>query len=280
MSTKWRGAQSAPNVTVENINALMATDANIVRYQFDPNYWDESLVILDYVIAAAKARNKRVVLNISRPLAGTNPVTDLAARSTFKSMWSSLAIRYDQEETVLAFGILNEPSGSGQQVNQFMLEVHQVIRSISPKKRIAVTCPHSDPSIFYKTKFIRGDENVWYEVHMYLPMKLTHQGISGNLYPKSYPTALWNKPFLIDKLDHVRRFQNENKARIYVGEFSISNFASDSSRVNYLRDCISIFERYGWNWTYHAWREASVWDVEPYPRVYQVLQTGWRENVI
>lgn len=30
----------------------------------------------------------------------------------------------------------------------------------------------------------------------------------------------------------------------------------------YLRDCISLFEEYGWDWSYHAFREWSGWDVE------------------
>ena len=30
----------------------------------------------------------------------------------------------------------------------------------------------------------------------------------------------------------------------------------------YLRDCIELFEEYGWDWTYHSFREAPTWDVE------------------
>jgi len=31
---------------------------------------------------------------------------------------------------------------------------------------------------------------------------------------------------------------------------------------NYLRDLIDIFEEYGWDWTYHAFRGSSVWDLD------------------
>ncbi|NLE54436.1 MAG: glycoside hydrolase, partial [Lentisphaerae bacterium] len=27
-------------------------------------------------------------------------------------------------------------------------------------------------------------------------------------------------------------------------------------------DCIAIFEEYGWDWTYHAFRESPIWSVE------------------
>jgi hypothetical protein len=32
--------------------------------------------------------------------------------------------------------------------------------------------------------------------------------------------------------------------------------------ANYLRDCIELFEEYGWDWTYHAYREWDGWSVE------------------
>ncbi len=35
-----------------------------------------------------------------------------------------------------------------------------------------------------------------------------------------------------------------------------------SGAEEYLRDCIGIFEEYGWDWTYHAFREWPGWSVE------------------
>ena len=32
--------------------------------------------------------------------------------------------------------------------------------------------------------------------------------------------------------------------------------------ASYLRDCIDIFEEYGWDWTFHAYREWDGWSVE------------------
>ncbi len=49
-------------------------------------------------------------------------------------------------------------------------------------------------------------------------------------------------------------------ARIYVGEFSAIAWAPGADA--YLRDCISLFEEYGWDWTYHAFREWAGWSVE------------------
>ncbi|HXP89452.1 MAG TPA: hypothetical protein VN931_00850, partial [Fibrobacteria bacterium] len=60
----------------------------------------------------------------------------------------------------------------------------------------------------------------------------------------------------------------------------------------YLADCISLFEEYGWDWSYHAFREYQGWDLEmedlprkepalhatsPTDRL-QVLLDAFREN--
>ena len=58
----------------------------------------------------------------------------------------------------------------------------------------------------------------------------------------------------------VRDFQLKQHARIFIGEFSAVAWASGADR--YLGDCISLFEEYGWDWTYHAWREWAGWSVE------------------
>lgn len=32
--------------------------------------------------------------------------------------------------------------------------------------------------------------------------------------------------------------------------------------MDYLSDCIELFEEYGWDRTYHAFRESPIWDIE------------------
>ena len=32
--------------------------------------------------------------------------------------------------------------------------------------------------------------------------------------------------------------------------------------AQYLEDCIAVFEEYGWDWTYHAFREWQGWSLE------------------
>ena len=62
------------------------------------------------------------------------------------------------------------------------------------------------------------------------------------------------------KLGAVRDFQLRHDAIVYIGEFSAIAWAEGAGE--YLTDCISIFEEYGWNWSYHAFREFTGWSVE------------------
>ena len=45
-----------------------------------------------------------------------------------------------------------------------------------------------------------------------------------------------------------------------MGEFAAARWAPGSLR--YMRDVIEVCEGWGWDWAYHAFREANVWDVE------------------
>ena len=44
------------------------------------------------------------------------------------------------------------------------------------------------------------------------------------------------------------------------GEFSVAVWAPGGAA--YLDDLVSIFEEYGWDWTYHAFREWEGWSLE------------------
>lgn len=101
---------------------------------------------------------------------------------------------------------------------------------------------------------------------MYMPGTFTHQlvgntfGVKGNMQKVSYPDPVWNKEMLRNVLVPVRTFQKKHNARIFVGEFSAPIWAPGAEK--YLADCISLFEEYGWDWTYHAFREWKGWSLE------------------
>ncbi len=61
------------------------------------------------------------------------------------------------------------------------------------------------------------------------------------------------------------RCEEENN-RMHYREANIKKFVTRAAWApgagEYLRDCIDIFEEYGWDWCYHAFREWEGWSVE------------------
>jgi endoglucanase len=57
-------------------------------------------------------------------------------------------------------------------------------------------------------------------------------------------------------------FQKKHDAQIFVGEFTAVRWAPGRSAVNYLRDLLGFFESYGWDYTYHSFREFHGWSLE------------------
>ncbi|HEY9827505.1 MAG TPA: hypothetical protein V6D19_18865, partial [Stenomitos sp.] len=83
----------------------------------------------------------------------------------------------------------------------------------------------------------------------------------------------WDKKRLEQELQPVLAFQKRNPdARLYCGEFSVVRWAPNADR--YLRDNLEIFEKYGWDWSYHAFREFHGWS----PEYDETFSDGQRPN--
>jgi hypothetical protein len=76
---------------------------------------------------------------------------------------------------------------------------------------------------------------------------------------------------------------------MYVGEFSAIRTAPAGSAADYLADLIGIFEKHGFDWSYHAYREWQGWSLEHEgpldqpvkarsPTDRQKVVTGWFER--
>jgi uncharacterized protein (DUF2141 family) len=101
-----------------------------------------------------------------------------------------------------------------------------------------------------------------YSVHIYQPVGYSHQGVDGTtIY--SWPETLGGSTgltWLEGEYTDAINFQQLHGVRIWVGEFSAPRWAPGSAA--YLKDCMDLCEKYGWDWSYHALCETSVWNLE------------------
>ena len=210
--------------------------------------------------------------------------------------WERLARRYNGDGRIFGFDLINEPIQRNSDVVigcwELQERIARAVRAVDPDRTIVMEANFDDSHNGMAIQSPLALDNVVYEFHMYQPLAYTHQYVIGvtaqdvkekglAFRPKPYPNADWRNPDLsttgrpFDK-DYLRRavrgareFQLRHDARIYVGEFSAVAWAQGADR--YLRDCADVFAEYGWDWTYHAFREWEGWSVEhdfPLPPVF------------
>ena len=186
---------------------------------------------------------------------------------TYVSIWQWIASELKGcEDVIYGYDIINEPS---QKVDSdwgywgLQERCARAIREVDPVTPIVIESNESDVPRAYRYLCPLKMDNVIYEVHMYDPITFTHQYLFKHANKTvAYPNAKekWDIAYLKKVLDPVRQFQKKHGCRIFVGEFSAAVWAPGGDE--YIRDVTAIFNEYGWDWTYHAFREANCWSAE------------------
>ena len=182
--------------------------------------------------------------------------------------WRKIATRFKGRKGIYAFDLVNEPHNPAPKTEDcwnLQRKATEIIRAIDPETPISIESEWGDLPKPFEWLCPLPMSNVVYQVHMYAPFPFSHQRVSPR-YPNSveYPGIIdgemWNRERLIRELKPVRDFQLRYGVRILVGEFSAAVWAKGADQ--WLKDVISIMNEYGWDWTYHAFREAPCWSLE------------------
>lgn len=186
-------------------------------------------------------------------------------------VWGKIARRYKGRDVVYAYDLLNEAvegSVSAGLMNwrELATAAAKTIRQVDPGKPVVFEpSPWGGPDGFDALVPLDIDR-VIYSFHMYKPHQFTHQGVYDSKADLVYPGLIngirWDKESLRAAMAAAIDFQEEFNVHIYVGEFSAIRWAPDNSAYRYLRDAIELFEEYGWDWSYHAFREWDGWSLE------------------
>ena len=197
-----------------------------------------------------------------------NMFHDAAFADHFVEVWRRIARRFRGKPALYGYDLANEPQQQrdappGLDGWNLQRRAAEAIREIDLDVPIIVECNANDAPDGYRDLSPLALTNIIYEVHMYGPGDFTHQGIQGMSMARCrWPDESrgWDQAYLRSILAPVRDFQLRHGAKIYVGEFSAVAWAEGAE--TWLRDIISIFEEWGWDWTYHAFREWRGWSVE------------------
>lgn len=291
-----RGVVSPNHHDPQDLADLAAWNVNGIRWQLNNPDWNRESIPSDpekygawlgpkldelsRVLDQAQSLGIKVIIDLHAPPGGRLPdgtqrmLLDKPLQEYFIAVWQHIAERFKGHPALWAYDIMNEPLQNRPSppgvMDWFALQeaAAKAVRAMDPQTPIMIEADQWDSPPAFAWMRPVDVPDVIYQVHMYWPYEYTHQGIDKPWeseadkpgYPGTFNGLPFNREALIRHLAPVRDFQRSYHARIFVGEFSAVRWAPGAAQ--YLQDCIAIFEAYGWDWTYHAFREWPGWSVE------------------
>ena len=287
--TKYRGVMSGRDLSHEAFQQLTDWGVNLIRYQLNPGLntpridistrdgylkWiDAEMKRLDEVLELCRQYHIKAVVDIHAgpgnriSKVSSNEINTGLDVDTLTEAWRRIATRYKGNPSIYGYDILNEPvNNRTPSVDLWQRTAEQVtaaIRAIDPEMPVIIAAGFSI-SQFGDFKPLRY-KNIIYSPHFYEPFAYSHQSVGGSWkirwgYPGWINGLYWDKEQLRVSMKDAIEFQRKYRVPIFVGEFSVHIGAEGGDR--YLRDMIELFEEYGWDWTYHAFREWAGWSIE------------------
>jgi len=238
---------------------------------------DGALAECDKALAACEKYRIRVLVDLHTPPGGraNGGVCRMFQEKRYQDklvdVWDRIAKRYKGREVVYAYDLLNEAvEGTVAEGllnwRDLATKAAETIRAIDPGKPVVFEpSPWGGPDGFDVLEPLNIGR-VIYSFHMYRPHSFTHQGVYDDKASIEYPGLIggefWNKERLREEMLPAIEFQQAFNVQVYVGEFSVARWAPGDSGYHYLRDVTDLFEEYGWDWSYHAFREWDGWSLE------------------
>lgn len=292
-----RGAMVHPEMTREDLRVFAEEwGGNLIRWQLlyiphnNPPHdygaydrWlDRALTKLDDVIRWSSELGVKVVVDLHSPpgghvaragavaTAGGEFWSTPAAQAHFVEVWRRITARYrDERDVIWGFDLLNEPDDrtvtpAAEDWQALAARAGRAIREVDPERTLIVEPTMSGSAEGFAVFQPLDLTNVVYSFHLYSPFNYTHQGVDAPVAPLAYPGVIdgqaWDRAALEESMAPAIAFAQKHRVHLYVGEFSALRWAPGGDR--YLADAIAIFEKHGWDWSYHAYREWHGWNLE------------------
>lgn len=287
---QYRGFEITADLTEKDIADIKNYGANIVRVMFADNklisknppydYNETEFKKLDNIIMHCYKYGIRVVIDPHTFPGLKNDYTTGYDDELWKNkelqdklveMWKKISDRYKNNgDVIFGYDLLNEPYVPDSKIwYNLVARITKVIRDNGDNHTIIIESNDlNDKGVWISRNKnlanlqLPNDNNIMVSPHFYEPHEYTHQLVNPSSKRVNYNDTKLNAKAVVQKeINLIRSFQLAHpKVPIYIGEFSVSRIAGDSNE--YLKDLIDACEKYGWHWTYHAFRESYFWDAE------------------
>ncbi len=279
---KYRGTVCIWEFGPQDLEKIVSWGCNLVRMsRFKPLTDDYNK--LEERLAVLKKHNVKVIFAPMAPGGRGNRkkyaiFNDDQMRADFIKGWEKLATYFKGRDDIWAFGILNEPFQNyfGNQDDKYSYwglvhDAIKAIRAIDPDRCIVATADTGGSPADYRPPYMLPYpfKDVWYELHFYSPLVMTHYGVLGkDINPEKdrYPGLtvrklhVWNKEMLGKVLDESKFFGDKYGAKFFVGEFSCHRTVPDAAQ--WLDDAADEIDKRFDLWAYHSYGEYDGWNLE------------------
>ena len=230
-------------------------------------YDDAGIDILKGVLDAAERNGLKVILDLHAACGAQNAdwhsdsigkaylweIEDCRERTY--AMWEYIAKTFKGHKALAGYDILNEPVLSEvplKKLMDFYTNCIKMIRNVDKNVKIFIEGHNWSQDIDFLVPLL--DKNIVVSIHTYQPLNFVFNFRRGYFYPGNIDNEEWN----IDKIrEHLRKykdFSDRNNTEIFVGEFGI-NFRNNAyGEVDYLDDLLTVFDEYGFHWTYWTYK--------------------------
>jgi endoglucanase len=232
---------------------------------------------LDWAIRGATEAGLAVVLDLHEYNAmAADPA---GGKAKFLTFWKQVAPRYKDAPPSVLFEIMNEPAlaFTADLWNAWFPEALAVIRETNPDRTVVIGPPAWN-SLFAlnELRLPLSDRNIIVTVHYYLPMPFTHQGAPWTPEFKNLSGVEWNgteveQRAIRQHFEIARKWAEEEKRPIFLGEFGAYEKADMASRARYTSGVARAAESLGWSWAY--------WQFDSDFILYDIDKEQWVEPI-
>ena len=273
---RWQVHPTPQNTYIPGVDAQQTAQQTQTTEKF-LDALERELQTLDKVVAQCREAGIKVMIDMHRLPGGSEGKDEIqgearmfnseALAEEFIEAWRRIAKRYCGNPVIYGYDLINEPNQRRPcKIDYLTLQYKaaKAIREIDPDTPICIAASNWNGPRAFEFLHPLPLKNLIYNVHMYHPLRYTHQGVGGpwdkRIWPGVVRGKMWNAKVLRDYLAPVRAFQQKYNARIVMSEFGCIRWAPNAE--GYLNDLLTIAEEYGWDWCYHAYREWSGWSAE------------------
>ncbi|MDA3927784.1 MAG: cellulase family glycosylhydrolase [Prolixibacteraceae bacterium] len=181
----------------------------------------------------------------------------------FDSIWSQIAIRFQNKSEKLLFEMINEPNGISQaNINKLNTSVLEVIRKTNPTRIVLFSGHRWSNSDELMSAAIPNDPYLIGYFHSYDPWSFAGEA-----------TGTWgttaDRNSLKSKFDKVQAWSEENNIPVTINEFGAIKNADYNSRMYHYASYVE--EALNHNFSFNAWDDGGDF------RIYQRNQRDWNE---